>query len=552
VVINPDGSFSFQPGLDFQDLGAGEIRDVSFTFQATDRHGAVSNLATIVIGVLGENDAPELSSPLPNVAVDQGSESLSVDLSATFTDKDGPFVLSARSSDESLVTTSVVGTELILAFPPSESGAAIITITADDGQGGLASTSFDVTVLNTVPSISAVTSTAASLATRSADGTVQLAGNFTDLGTDVHTVVVDWGDGMSGSVAVDQFSDSFAGQHHYPAGGIYTIVVTVTDSNGANAQAQTQAVVEGVGLVGGTLYVIGTDEKDDIEVEVDSRRNRVEVDAKLGRGRDARRIESTYAVSEVDQAVAYLFDGDDQYKIKQKSSSSSNPQTMLPQLVFGGAGDDRITSDRDYLGMLEIHGQEGDDRIDAGHGDDVLYGGPGKDRINGGPGSDVIFGGDGDDHLNGGSEGRWENGNDIIVGGAGDDRISGGRGRDLLIGGTGEDDIRVNSGGDLLIGGFTAYDLSLDTLRRIHKEWTSERSYEERIENLRNGTGPLLAGSGIQLKGSGAAATVFDDGQQDRLRGGSGSDWYFAQLAGTDDDDRVWKNRHENIDLLGD
>lgn len=411
-----------------------------------------------------------------------------------------------------------------------------------------------ILVRNVAPEFALLHSDAETLETRSSDERVTLTGSFFEQGwIDTHTAIVNWGDGSAAeSIFVDQAADLFAGEHEYAHGGIFTIHVTLEDSNGAVAEATTQAVVEGVGLVGKTLYIIGTDEDDDIELEVDSKRNEIEVEAKFGHGRQSRKIEREFDADQVDRVVAYLFGGDDRYEIKQKSNSHSSPEIVIPQLIFGGEGKDRIEADRDYAGPLEIHGQAGDDRIDGGGADDILHGDEGDDRINGGPGSDIIFGGEGDDRLEGGSEGRWEEGNDIIIGGAGDDRIEGGRGRDLLIGGLGQDELRGNSGGDLLIGGFAAYEQSLDALLSLRAEWTADRDYEERINNLRDGTGPVLTGTGIQLKGSGPDANVFDDNARDRLWGASGSDWFFAQLAAKDDDDKVKKNKYELVDLLDD
>ena len=50
--------FSFDVGAAFQDLGKDETRDVTFTYTATDRHNAVSNVGIITITVTGVNDAP--------------------------------------------------------------------------------------------------------------------------------------------------------------------------------------------------------------------------------------------------------------------------------------------------------------------------------------------------------------------------------------------------------------------------------------------------------------------------------------------------------------
>ncbi|MCO6458585.1 MAG: tandem-95 repeat protein [Pirellulaceae bacterium] len=61
VVNNGNGTFTFSPGADFQDLAQGEIRFVSFDYRATDARGAVSNDSTVTIRVTGVNDAPVAS-----------------------------------------------------------------------------------------------------------------------------------------------------------------------------------------------------------------------------------------------------------------------------------------------------------------------------------------------------------------------------------------------------------------------------------------------------------------------------------------------------------
>lgn len=61
VIINGDGTFTFLSGTEFQDLAAGQSRQVTFTYLATDAHGAVSGLGTVTITVSGANDAPVAS-----------------------------------------------------------------------------------------------------------------------------------------------------------------------------------------------------------------------------------------------------------------------------------------------------------------------------------------------------------------------------------------------------------------------------------------------------------------------------------------------------------
>ena len=57
VTVNADGSYSFNPGADFQNLGEGETRDVAFDYRVTDSQGD-SSTATINVTVTGINDAP--------------------------------------------------------------------------------------------------------------------------------------------------------------------------------------------------------------------------------------------------------------------------------------------------------------------------------------------------------------------------------------------------------------------------------------------------------------------------------------------------------------
>ncbi|NQZ51766.1 MAG: cadherin-like domain-containing protein, partial [Moritella sp.] len=58
LSFNADGSYTFTPGSDFDDLAVNDSQDVSFTYTATDNDGGVSEAKTITITVTGTNDAP--------------------------------------------------------------------------------------------------------------------------------------------------------------------------------------------------------------------------------------------------------------------------------------------------------------------------------------------------------------------------------------------------------------------------------------------------------------------------------------------------------------
>ena len=87
VVNNNDGTFTFDPGADFQDLALGETRDVTFTYTATDDSGAgndTSTAATVTVTVTGTNDQPTVS----NVAVNATEDGATVNGSFVAGDAD--------------------------------------------------------------------------------------------------------------------------------------------------------------------------------------------------------------------------------------------------------------------------------------------------------------------------------------------------------------------------------------------------------------------------------------------------------------------------------
>jgi Ca2+-binding RTX toxin-like protein len=108
-----------------------------------------------------------------------------------------------------------------------------------------------------------------------------------------------------------------------------------------------------------------------------------------------------------------------------------------------------------------VAGKGGNDFINGGLGDDVLWGGnelqpdsfmSGNDVLNGGDGTDWLIGGDGNDILTGdlgnpffpsfGTTNDFllgESGNDILSGGLGNDELRGGLDSDILTGGLGKD-----------------------------------------------------------------------------------------------------------------
>ncbi len=86
-----------------------------------------------------------------------------------------------------------------------------------------------------------------------------------------------------------------------------------------------------------------------------------------------------------------------------------------------------------------LYAGNGDDQMNGLAGDDYLYGEAGDDLLSGGEGQDWLVGDLGDDVLLGGA------GNDRLVGGLGTDTLTGEQGRDRLTGGADADRFVVNA-----------------------------------------------------------------------------------------------------------
>ena len=134
---------------------------------------------------------------------------------------------------------------------------------------------------------------------------------------------------------------------------------------------------------------------------------------------------------------------------------SCNAANIRAAVVKMGPGADRLiirTALR--LGVVEVQGGPGPDRVRSEGPRIHAFGGPGADLIVGGPRADRHQGGADDDRLrsHGGPDTiRGMGGDDLLVGGAGADRMLGGAGDDNLYGRAGDDLMRGSIGEDIVV-----------------------------------------------------------------------------------------------------
>jgi ELWxxDGT repeat protein/VCBS repeat-containing protein len=387
LTLNADGSFTYRADDDF-------VGTDSFTYQAHDPFVA-GNVATVTIHVTPDNETPTLS-----VADASGLEGAAIPLTidAAPTDTDGSPTLSVTVSG---VPTGVVlsaGTDqgggvwtlaasqlagLTLTGPDEATFVLTVTATATEtvnGDTASATALLTVTVLNANPVITSLASSSPALGGAVQGQTVTLSGTFTDPGTlDTHTAVVSWGDGTSGPATITESggAGSLSASHVYSHGGIYTITVVLTDDDGGSATATTSAVITGAGVVGNTLYVIGTNQADDVEINAQGN-GLIRVNASFLPGAGTR----AFPEAGVQQIIVLLGGGDDQATVAGN--------VMTPVLIDGGDGNDNLKAGG---GPTVLLGGAGNDTLTGGRGRDILIGGLGADSLTGGPGDDILIAG---------------------------------------------------------------------------------------------------------------------------------------------------------------
>ena len=251
VIVNADGSFSYDPNGQFEALAVGETALDTFSYTVTDSNGG-SDTATVTLTITGVNDAPTATADaygtdedtVLNVAAGTG-------LVSNDTDPDASDVLTVQSVD----TTGTLGTVTMNAdgsfsYDPNgqfeslavgETALDTFSYTVTDSNGGTdtATVTLTITGVNDAPTaVADGYGTDEATAINVAAGT-GLVSNDTDPDTsDVLTVQSIDTTGTLGTVTVNpdgSFSYDPNGQFESLADGetsLDTFSYTVTDSNG--------------------------------------------------------------------------------------------------------------------------------------------------------------------------------------------------------------------------------------------------------------------------------------------------------------------------------
>ena len=554
LTNNGDGTFSYNPNGAFESLAVGESATVIFDYQVVDAFGE-TDIGTVTMTITGVNDGPSVSVGSTSVSVNEGQTATNT---GSWSDIDASDIVTLTASVGS-VTKNANGTwswSFNTNDGPDQSQA--VTIIANDGNGGIATTTFDLTVNNVAPSVanvgnvsvnegSTVTNSgtwsdpgldvvalAASVGTvtKNANGTWSWSFNSNDGPDQSQTVTITATDSDGAStttsfnltvnnVAPDAVNDSYSTpQATLLTGNVITGGGADTDPAGANdpltvvaVNGVASSVGQAIALSNGTLTVNSNGsfsyQPDTTFVGTES---------------------FTYTISDGDggfdtATVTITVNAAAGGSILTVVDTCCDGETAL--LITGTSANDLIVvSPGSTSATLQVSVNGAISTVARPSGRIIVLGLAGNDNIQiaGAISNPVwLYGDAGDDRLNAGNVSSEGN---LLFGGDGNDDLLGGNGRDVLIGGQGADKITANADDDILIAGLTTHDARNSAAHEefwcnVLHEWTELDPFATRVNRLRTGSGHT---------GANLLSSVVDDNsvdQIDQLQGSSGNDWFL-------------------------
>ncbi len=257
LTLGPGGTFTFDPGNEFDDLSVGQSRTVWVAYKATDSHAVDSNVATIFITVTGSNDGPSASGDASLIDEDQ---SVVLDVLANDGDPDAGELLSIQGLDLSGTLGNVtINADGTLTYDPAGQFAHLSAgqtavdrfwYTVTDGAGGTATAPVVITVTGTNDGPLA----SADLATVSEDGAANLDVLANDADPDAADVLSVLSLDTTGTVGLVTIAPD--GTIHYEAAGRFdhlaagesatdTFQYTIGDGQGGTSIATVSVTILG-------------------------------------------------------------------------------------------------------------------------------------------------------------------------------------------------------------------------------------------------------------------------------------------------------------------
>ncbi len=267
VAINPDGTVTYTPGEDFDDLAAGESRTDTYTYTVTTAAGNTET-ASVTVTVNGTNDAPE-STSLGNQSDADADTVTGLDVSGAFSDPDTSDTLAFSASGlpaglsidpDTGIISGTIDNSASQGGPGSD-GSYSVTVTATDPHGASTSQTFTWDVSNPAPTATDDTHSTTENAPLNVDAANGVIQNDSD--PDADTLTVGAVNGSAASVG-NPVSGTDGGSFTLNADGSYaftpgtdfddlavgesrttSLTYTVTDSEGGTDTATLTVTVNG-------------------------------------------------------------------------------------------------------------------------------------------------------------------------------------------------------------------------------------------------------------------------------------------------------------------
>ncbi|MHA6316122.1 Ig-like domain-containing protein, partial [Altererythrobacter sp. CAU 1778] len=230
VTINADGTITYTPNADFN--GSDTI-----TYQISDGEGGFDT-ATVAVTVTPVNDAP-VAAPLTNQS-DSDADVVSVPVASAFTDIDGDTLSYTATGLPAGLTidpvTGVISGTIASDASVTNGGVYSVTVTASDGNGGTASTTFTWTVDNPAPTANN------DVATTAEDTPVLIDVLLNDTDPDNDALTVTSATAANGSVVFNP-DGSITYIPNADFNGTDTITYTISDGQGGTDTATVTVTV---------------------------------------------------------------------------------------------------------------------------------------------------------------------------------------------------------------------------------------------------------------------------------------------------------------------
>jgi VCBS repeat-containing protein len=231
LTLNSDGSFTYHPATNWHGTD-------QFAYRAKDGNHD-SNVATVTITVNAVNDAPLATADQASVTADEGQTTSNT---GAVSDVDGDAV--TLTANVGAVVNNGDGT-WSWSYPtvdgPAESQT--VTISANDGNGGVAHATFGLTVYNVAPTVSAVATPATPVPITDAVSASAVFSDPAGAADEAYTCLVNYGDETGPRKGTVSGMTCAGPGHTYAEPGVHTVTASVTDKDGDSGSGTAEALV---------------------------------------------------------------------------------------------------------------------------------------------------------------------------------------------------------------------------------------------------------------------------------------------------------------------